>query len=258
MGQVQSPLPTRSIGGAGGGSLPAGASTSALQTAGNAILDDIKTAVEAAATATEQEAQTAHLADIVTAVEAMQALLTTQAGYLDGVETLITATNAALSTLGGYMDGLEGLVTSTNGFVDGIEGLLGTLNGYVDGLETLSTSTNTKLDTLIGHLDTVETLLGASPTYTAPVSGELQGSTSATQGPNVACKMVQFRALASNAGKVYLGGSGVTIPNGTTDTTSGLELAAGQSTGFIPVDNLNRLYRICDNAGDDLVYLALA
>jgi hypothetical protein len=71
------------------------------------------------------------------------------------------------------------------------------------------------------------------------VSGELQGSASAVQGPDIACLQVTFKALASNAGNVYLGGAGVTVADGTTDTTTGL------------------VYRICDNAGDDLTYIAL-
>jgi hypothetical protein len=94
--------------------------------------------------------------------------------------------------------------------------------------------------------------------YTAPASGELQGSATVLQLPNVACKLVRFKASYDNVGRVYLGVSGATVANGTTDTTTGLQLSAGDDTGWIPVDNLNRFYRICDNAGDDLTYLALA
>lgn len=93
--------------------------------------------------------------------------------------------------------------------------------------------------------------------YTTVKSGELQGSASALQLPNIACKMVKFKARDDNAGNVYLGAAGVTLPNGTTDATTGFQLDAGQETGWIPIDNLNRLYRICDNAGDDLTYMAL-
>lgn len=93
--------------------------------------------------------------------------------------------------------------------------------------------------------------------FTTVISGELQGSATALAGPNIACQAVKFRALASNAGNVYIGAAGVTIPDGTTDATSGFELDAGQETGWIPIPNLSTLYRICDNAGDDLVYLAL-
>lgn len=88
-------------------------------------------------------------------------------------------------------------------------------------------------------------------------SGELQGSATALQLPSIDCVLVRFKALASNAGNVYLGGAGVTVANGTTDTTSGIQIAPGDDTGWIPVNNLSLLYRICDNAGDDLTYLAL-
>lgn len=90
-----------------------------------------------------------------------------------------------------------------------------------------------------------------------PKSGELAGSVTASQMPDVPCKLVCFKAHADNAGKVYLGASGVTKVDGTTDATTGFQLAAGESTPWIPVDNLSRLFRVCDNAGDDLTYLAL-
>lgn len=85
--------------------------------------------------------------------------------------------------------------------------------------------------------------------------GELAGATSATQMPDRKCKGVMFKALGSNAGNVYIGGAGVTVAGGTTDTTSGWELDAGDSTPYLPCNNLNEWYRICDNAGDDLCYL---
>lgn len=88
-------------------------------------------------------------------------------------------------------------------------------------------------------------------------TGELAGSATALQMPDVECHAVMFKAVSSNAGNVYIGAAGVTAVDGTTDVTTGWELAAGEETGWIPVDNLNRLYRICDNAGDDLVYIAL-
>lgn len=88
--------------------------------------------------------------------------------------------------------------------------------------------------------------------------GELQGSATALQLPDISCSMVMFKAVSSNAGNVYLGIAGVTKVDGTTDATTGFELAPGDSTSWIPVSNLNVLYRICDNAGDDLTYLAVA
>jgi len=94
--------------------------------------------------------------------------------------------------------------------------------------------------------------------YSSVATGELAGSTSAAQMPSVTCKLVKFKAAYDNAGRVYIGGAGVTVANGTTDTTTGLQLQAGEETGWLPVANLNVFYRICDAAGDDLTYLALA
>ena len=88
-------------------------------------------------------------------------------------------------------------------------------------------------------------------------SGELQGSGSVLQMPTLACKYVKFKARGDNAGYVYIGGSAVTIPNGTTDITTGFELASGEETGWLPATNVNLFYRICNNAGDDLTYIAL-
>jgi len=90
------------------------------------------------------------------------------------------------------------------------------------------------------------------------ISGERQGSATAVQLPTVAGSLVYITALASNAGNVYLGAAGVTVPNGTTDVTSGLELTPGAMIGPLPVDNLNRFFIICSNAGDDITYLVLA
>ena len=93
--------------------------------------------------------------------------------------------------------------------------------------------------------------------FQAVASGEIAGSATAANMPNVSCEWVMFKAVASNAGNVYIGAAGVTKVDGTTDTTTGIELAKGESTPWMPIDNLNRLYYICDNAGDDLTYIAL-
>ena len=91
--------------------------------------------------------------------------------------------------------------------------------------------------------------------YTTVASGELQGSTSALQLPDIACKMVNIKANIDNSGNVHIGVSGVTLDNGTTDTTTGFQLDASQETGWIPIDNLSKLYRITTNSTDDSTYL---
>lgn len=89
-------------------------------------------------------------------------------------------------------------------------------------------------------------------------SGELAGSATALQMPDISCWKVKFKGVIGNAGNVYIGGAGVTVVDGTTDATSGFELDAGQESPWLEVPNLNVLYRICDNAGDDLTYIAMA
>lgn len=89
------------------------------------------------------------------------------------------------------------------------------------------------------------------------LTGEIQGGTTAAQLPDVPCSMVNIKAETGNATNVYLGVEGVTVPNGETDTTSGFVLDAGQETGWLPIDNLNKLWMITDANGDDIVYMAL-
>lgn len=68
------------------------------------------------------------------------------------------------------------------------------------------------------------------------------------------CRAVLVKAALDNAGNVYIGGEGVTKADGTTDATTGWPLDAGQETPhWIEVDNLNKLYLIGDNAGDDII-----
>ena len=104
--------------------------------------------------------------------------------------------------------------------------------------------------------------INAVKTFLAPylsvATGELAGSASAVQMPNVACRLVNFKAVLSNAGNVYIGATGVTKVDGTTDTTTGWQLGPGDETGFIPCANVNLFYRISDNAGDDLTYIVLS
>lgn len=93
--------------------------------------------------------------------------------------------------------------------------------------------------------------------YNTVQTGELAGSATAVQMPDIPCRMVLFKAAGDNAGNVYIGAAGVTAGDGSTDATTGLQLAAGQFSPWLPVHNLNLLYRICDNAGDDLTYIAV-
>jgi len=87
-------------------------------------------------------------------------------------------------------------------------------------------------------------------------NGEIAGDTSAKQCPDVSVAgTVLLKAQAGNSGNVYVGiANTVTVVDGTQDATSGLELDAGDEVE-LAVSNLNELYIICDNAGDDLSYV---
>lgn len=93
---------------------------------------------------------------------------------------------------------------------------------------------------------------------TAPQTGELQGSLTALQMPDIPCRMVMFKASYDNVGKVYIGSSAsVTVANGVTDITTGIQLSPGDQTPWLPAPNLNLYWRICTVAGDDLTYMAM-
>lgn len=96
--------------------------------------------------------------------------------------------------------------------------------------------------------------------YTTIRSGEIAGATVSTQMPDIPCEMIKFKAPITNTGKVYIGpnSGALTVADGGADSTTGLEINAGDDSGFILVDNANRLGYICTTTGDELTYLALA
>jgi len=90
------------------------------------------------------------------------------------------------------------------------------------------------------------------------VSGEEANLVTGRQFSNVPCSWVNIKARATNAQNVYIGASDVTRTSGATNSTAGFELDAGQETGWMPVDNLNKFYIIGLNSNDSVVYLALS
>lgn len=95
------------------------------------------------------------------------------------------------------------------------------------------------------------------PRATEIYSGELIGKASATQMSNVPAVLVCLKAASTNTGNFYIGGSGVTIADGTADATTGFPLAAGDQTPWLPIANLNTFYYISDNTTDSLIYTVL-
>ena len=95
--------------------------------------------------------------------------------------------------------------------------------------------------------------------YTTRATGEVDGNTSAEQMPSVEGKLVRFKAADDNTGSVFIGTStNMTVKDGTTDTTTGFQLTAGQDTGWVPVQaNLNEYWHRESNATDDFTYWVL-
>lgn len=103
------------------------------------------------------------------------------------------------------------------------------------------------------------TVTAAQETYATVTTGEFAPGVSAAQFPTITAKLVRIKARAANTGAVYVGDdASVTVADGTTDTTAGLQLAAGDDTGWIPVANLNKFYGIGAGASDSVTYMVLA
>jgi hypothetical protein len=93
-------------------------------------------------------------------------------------------------------------------------------------------------------------------TFSTVKTGELAGTGAAAQCPDIEGQLLKFKAASDNAGSVYIGAAGVTVRDGATDVTTGLELAPGDDSGWIPVDGLTTFY-YRGAVGDDLTYLVL-
>lgn len=214
---------------------------------------------EGAATEDKQDTGNTSLASIATKIGEVQASPTANT-LLDRVKALLTGIVLAAGSA------RIGKVTVRNAAdAADIDPLAeATFTGRVGEVQASPTA-NTVLDrrkalltgiTLAAGTNMIgAVLLGADSTV---ATGELDGSTSADQCPTVACKLARFKARANNTGNVYIGVSGVTKPDGTTDATTGFELAAGEDTGWLPTDNLSRFYYITDGASDEVLYMVMS
>jgi len=104
------------------------------------------------------------------------------------------------------------------------------------------------LDALKSHLANISDRLGSRST--SPQHGQVTVGTSVVQLPDVAIPdgfAVVIKAMNSNSGKVYIGGSGVS-------TSNGYELGAGEAVG-LKVSNLNYVYAIADTADQKVCWI---
>ena len=79
-------------------------------------------------------------------------------------------------------------------------------------------------------------------------TGLLAGSTSRRQAQPIPCEMAFIQADPDNTGKIWFGGPDVS-------SNLGFQLDAGDATGWIPINNLNLIYYVCENASDRLLYM---
>lgn len=94
--------------------------------------------------------------------------------------------------------------------------------------------------------------------YSTIATGEIVAGTVAAVAGTVAAKYVMFKAASTNTVVVYLGGAGVTAADGTADATTGWPLAAGEETGWLPVDNVSRFYTIASAAAQGIIYMVVS
>jgi len=95
----------------------------------------------------------------------------------------------------------------------------------------------------------VQDAFGTVKHGTVTITGS--GATDRTQGPNVSVNACPFKAYASNADKVYLGGSTVTNAAG---ASQGLPLSFGEGVSNVTLSNLNQVYFSTTTANDKVSY----
>lgn len=91
---------------------------------------------------------------------------------------------------------------------------------------------------------------GEQRSYSFPrfAGGYIAVGASRLRGPHIPCEMVFLQADPDNTGQVWIGGSDVSGLNG-------MQLDAGDVTGWIPIQNLDLVYTIGSNASQVLHYL---
>lgn len=105
------------------------------------------------------------------------------------------------------------------------------------------------------HLPPV-TVLPATGTSVSHGEVVAPAANTATQMPAVSALLVHIAAKASNVGNIYIGSSNaVTVPQGTTNATTGIEHTPGYSLGWFRVKaSLDELWFTTEEDGDGVTY----
>ena len=94
--------------------------------------------------------------------------------------------------------------------------------------------------------------------YNSIAAGEMIAGTVAAAGGTAPARLVWLVAHLTNTGTIYVGGSGVTAPDGTADATTGFPLSPGDQFGPLPIPNVSVLQFVASAAGQRLSYFAVS
>lgn len=91
---------------------------------------------------------------------------------------------------------------------------------------------------------------GIQRSYSFPLAGigRLPTRTTVGQMPSIACEQVCFYAHPDNTGNVYIGTSAAM------GTVHAIVLEAGKWSPYFPIDNLDLLYYVCEDAASHVIY----
>lgn len=168
-----------------------------------------------------------------------------------GVSAAVTVADGADTTQGSIAD--AAVSTDANG----------TVNAHLRGLVKLVASFLGVAGSPSTEVVTVQGVASATPVIvqenvnTLAANGVFVPGASAAQLPSQTGHLFYITACKANTGTIYLGSSTVTSTTNATNTTTGLELQAGQQVGPLPLTNLNQLYAKATVATDAITYLVI-
>ena len=98
--------------------------------------------------------------------------------------------------------------------------------------------------------------------HTFPISGEVAGSATAAQLPAALqrkCKRVIIQPRSDNGAELVFVGftSGVTVADGTSDATTGIELSATDDPLVLDIQDSSQIWYICSAATADFTICIL-
>lgn len=173
-----------------------------------------------------------------------------------------TVADGSNITQGGIAD--AAVSTDANGTVNAhIRGIVKLIAGMLGSVGSPSTNVLTVQGATLGQAVTVATASGTpivvqENTYAGTANGILLPGASAANFPSVAGHLMYITAAKANTGTIYIGlSNAVTSTTNATNTTTGLELQAGQSVGPLPITNANDLWAKATVSTDGLTYLVL-